>query len=376
MTKIRKFLIIPLVLVLCLTCLAGCQNTQNDTQKPGENNTETVSAQQEGTESNKIADAITSVQPNVDIQVATNLNPLTGLADISAEATDKRPVAIMVNNVPKSFPQYGIEKADIIFEIPVEGGQTRFMALYADYTQIPNVCSIRSARAYFPAISEGFDAIYVNWGRNEVIIPYLKSLNLTQYEGLFNEGKLFARDTERKKAGYSLEHTGYFKGPKLPEALAKDKARVDIEEDKKGAAFNFCAYGQEMTLTGTSCTEVNIDFGIALATFKYDATTQKYYKEYNHKAQIDGSTGNQLGFTNVFVLETKIKADSNGLHRAVDWHGGNGYYISGGVVQKIKWSKASEQEPLLLFDENGNELTINRGKSYFGINYIGEATFE
>lgn len=316
------------------------------------------------------------IQLDVEVEVPTVINPLSGLADISAEAVGKRPVAIMVNNVPKSFPQYGIEQASIIFEIPVEGGSTRFMALYADYTQVPEVCSIRSARKYFPAISEGFDAVYVNWGRNEAIIEYLESLNLTQFEGLFNQGDLFARDLERKEAGYSLEHTGYFKGPELPAALERLNRRVDIEEGKEGFAFRFHPYKKLVAPSDEACTLVNIDFGVALATFTYDEESKTYKKSYNGEPQIDGRTGNTLSFTNVFVLETSITADENGLHRDVDWTGGNGYYVSNGNVQKITWSKASESEPLKLYDESGEELTINRGKSYFGINYIGEATFE
>ena len=66
----------------------------------------------------------------------------------------------------------------------------------------------------------------------------------------------------------------------------------------------------------------------------------------------------------------------NEIHRDVDWHGGNGYYVSNGVVKKIKWSKKSESSRLMLYDEDGNELVLNRGKSYIGVNYIGEATFE
>ena len=69
----------------------------------------------------------------------------------------------MVNNVPAAMPQYGVAKADVIFEIPVEGDVTRFMALYADYTTVPRVCAVRSCRYYFPAFSQGFDAFYVNW---------------------------------------------------------------------------------------------------------------------------------------------------------------------------------------------------------------------
>lgn len=373
MTKLRKKLILPLVLVLCLTSLAGCGKGKDDDKKPTGNSEVTQNTQQEEINNTESTETTPPVQ---NVVVNGDENPLTGLSDITPEAVGKRPVAVMVNNTTQGFPQYGVEKADIIFEIPVEGGLTRFMAMYADYTQVPNVCSVRSVRKYFPAISEGFDAIFINLGRNEVIIPYLESLDLTRYEGLYNEGKLFTDDKERKKAGYSLEFTHVFKGPQLPAALGKDKARVDIEEDKKGNAFNFVAAGQDLTMTGTPCVKAKIDFGAVSATLKYDEVTKMYYKEYNGKAQIEGSTGNQLAFTNVFILETKIKADSNGLHRDVDWHGGKGYYISNGVIQNITWSKASEEEPILFFDENGKELTINRGKSYIAINSVGKAKFE
>ena len=54
-------------------------------------------------------------------EIPANQNLLTGLGDLSEEAIGKRPVAVMVNNVEKAMPQYGIGQADIIFEIPVEG---------------------------------------------------------------------------------------------------------------------------------------------------------------------------------------------------------------------------------------------------------------
>ena len=53
-----------------------------------------------------------------------------------------------------------------------------------------------------------------------------------------------------------------------------------------------------------------------------------------------------------------------------------GYYISNGTVQKISWSKADEASSLKFFDENGEELSINRGKTYIAFNYSGQATFK
>lgn len=351
---IKKLILLCMMLMLALTFVA-CGKKDENTETETETETET--------------------QEEIVTPGSTNL--LTGLPTLTDEAIGKRPVAVMVNNVKASFPQYGVAQADIIFEIPVEGGSTRFMCMYGDYTQVPKVCSVRSCRMYFPEISEGFDAVYVNWGMSEAIRPYVNSLGLTHYEGAYNTGGLFARDTDRQAAGVALEHTGYFNGPGLPEAMEKAEQRTDIEADKKNTAFRFNDPDDVVKPTGDACTTVEVDYGAAEATFTYDEETNTYLKQHNGNAQVDGVTGTQLAFTNVIVLECVIGDHPNGTHRDVQWyHGGSGYYISNGVVQKIAWAKTGIETRILLFDEDGKELKINAGKSYIGINYVGETTFE
>lgn len=359
-TTLKKLFLCSLMLVLAFTFVA-CGSKEEPETETMETETET--------------EAETEV---VEVPVTPgNTNLLTGLPTLTDEAIGKRPVAVMVNNVKASFPQYGIAEADIIFEIPVEGGSTRFMAMYGDYTQVPKVCSVRSCRMYFPEYSEGFDAVYVNWGMSEAIRPYVNSLNLTHYEGAYNTGNLFDRDTERRASGMALEHTGYFNGPGLPEAMEAAGQRTDIEADKKDTAFNFYEPENVVKPTGDACIKVEIDYGVAEPTFTYDAETNTYLKQHNGVNQIDGVTGTQLAFTNVIILETDIGEHSNGTHRDVRWYnGGTGYYISNGAVQKITWSKASIESRILLFDENGEELTINAGKSYIGISYYDKVTLE
>ncbi len=307
------------------------------------------------------------VEPD-DPVLVLNENPLTGEYNLTDGAVGKRPVAVMINNVKKSMPQYGISQADIIFEIPVEGYLTRFMAVYADYTQMPKICSIRSCRPYFPAIAKGFDAVYVYSGMASDIRDYVKSLSLAVFEGGKNHGKLFGRDQERREAGYKLEHTMYFDGTGIVSAMEKRKMRSDIQEDNLGNAFLFQETIELVRPEGESCSVVDIDFGATSATLTYDEYTNAYWKDFNGKPQIDGVTQEQLSFTNVFVLETTIKTAANGVHKDVDWHGGKGYYISNGAIQEITWSKVDEASPLEFFDLDGNELVINRGKSYIAIN--------
>lgn len=321
-------------------------------------------------------------QEEVSEDEPENLNLLTGLADLSEGAIGKRPVAVMVNNVEDALPQYGVAAADIIYEVPVEGDATRLMAIYADYTAVPKICAVRSCRYYFPALSEGYDAFYVNWGIDESVADYLDSLHLDQYDGIANAGGLFGRDQDRLNSGYSLEHTGYFEGTQFAAVVQSDGRRTDLKEDKKGAtAFKFNGMNEQVKPEGDACTTVDVNFGAARATLTYDEGTKTYLKQINGKPQMDGVTNTQLAFTNVFVLETEISVRDEIGHKEINWAGGNnavGYYVSNGAVQKISWSKDGGRETgfLKFYDKDGKEIKVNRGKSYIAINYKGQSTFQ
>ncbi len=329
----------------------------------------------------KVEKTVKEEKEEIKEEIPQNQNLLTGIPDLTDAAIGKRPVAIMVNNVEPAMPQYGVGEADLIFEIPVEGDFTRFMALYADYTQVPRVCAVRSCRYYFPALSQGFDAFYVNWGIDDSISDYLEALQLDQFDGMSDGNGLFARDQERLNAGYSLEHTAYFEGTSFANVVDSQGYRTDLAEDKKDAAFLFNGLNEQLKPTGADCTKVDINFGGQSSTFTYDAEKNVYLKQINGNPQIDGKTQEQLAFTNVFVLETDISVRDEIGHKNVDWDGAVnsvGYYVSNGAVQKIHWSKDenNEKSRLRFYDENGEELKINRGKSYIALNYRSQATFQ
>lgn len=324
---------------------------------------------------------VSMVEAPVKTEPGANQNLLTGIDDLSNDAIGKRPVAVMVNNVEDALPQYGIAEADIIFELPVEGNLTRLMALYADYTAVPDICAIRSCRYYYPAIAKGFDAFYVHWGSDPTILDYVNSLGIDRYDGLSNPQNLFGRDSARRNAGYALEHTGYFKGTKFAEAVQADGKRTDLLDAKKGTAFQFCGYDEVITPEGNACSKIHVNFGAATATLHYDEESKLYSKDINGHAHIDGNTGEALRFTNVFVLETTNTVKDEAGHRKIDWAGGSGavgYYFSNGTVEKIHWSKANgnEGEYLRFYKESGDELVINRGKSYIAYTTAGQTSFE
>ncbi len=375
--KKRKVMLMASALLLAVTMgMAGCGQKKADAE---ETQKEEVKTTEEPEEEESTAVSGAAVEP--EAAVPANQNLLTGIGDLSQEAIGKRPVAVMVNNVQKAMPQYGVGQADIIFEIPVEGDATRFMALYGDYTKVPQICPIRSCRYYFPALSQGFDAYYVNWGIDDTMGDYLAALNMDQIEGITNTGGLFGRDQEKLNQGYALEHTGYFDGTKLVSYIESQGLRADLLEDKKGAAFSFNGMEEQLKPEGSDCTSVQINFGAQSSAFTYDQEKKVYLKQINGQPQVDGKTGEQLSFTNVFVLETDISVRDDIGHKEIDWDGAAdsvGYYVSNGGVQKIHWSKEANNENsyLRFYDKSGQEISINRGKSYIALNYRNQTTFQ
>lgn len=366
--KMKRVSVVFLALLLVFS-MAGCKKKA---EEPKEEKKEAVKEEPEA-----------KAEPEeVKEDMPANQNLLTGIADLTDGAIGKRPVAVMINNVQDALPQYGIAKADIIYEIPVEGDVTRLMALYADYTTVPKICAVRSCRYYFPAFSQGYDAFYVNWGIDDSIADYLQALNLDQYDGINNAGGLFGRDQDRLNQGYSLEHTGYFDGTGFAQVVQSEGRRTDLHDDKKGTAFQFNGLNEQLKPEGsTDCKTVNINFGAANATLTYDEATKTYLKQINGNPQMDSSSNTQLAFTNVFVLETDISVRDDVGHKQLNWEGGTsytGYYVSNGGMQKIHWSKDANNESsyLRFYDENNNEIKVNRGKSYIAVNYKNQSEFK
>ena len=84
---------------------------------------------------------------------------------IDEETAALRPFAVMMGNTKIATPQYGISSADVIYEAPVEGSETRLMPMFQDYRSVEKICSVRSCRLYYIDWALEFDAIYGHYGQ-------------------------------------------------------------------------------------------------------------------------------------------------------------------------------------------------------------------
>ena len=277
-----------------------------------------------------------------------------------------RPVAVTVNNIEASLPQYGISDADIIMEFPAEGGITRLMALYSDYAKMPDICSIRSCRYYFPVFAKGFGAAYFCFGSNETLAtPMLQKLGIDYIDGnKTGDTLVFERDGERLQ-NYSLEHTAYLKGTNMKEIFKKYNFSTKLSSKYGDTAFNF----SQKTLTFKSiCKEITAGFSTQYKSrFTYDESSKTYLKEHNGEKHMDSRSEKQLAFDNVIILETQVQNYNGTVLVEIDWKGGTGYYATNGTVRKILWEKKTEDSPIKLYNLDKKPIKINTGKSYIAV---------
>lgn len=293
------------------------------------------------------------------------LNPLTGLPLANSTAEGQRPVAIMINNHKKAVPQIGVGSADIIYEMLVEGGITRLMAVFADVTAIPELGSIRSARHDYIDLCGGLDAIYVHIGASNLANDQFKRQGTAHIDLHVFPDSYWRDPAWREDRGY--EHSVKTTGEMLQAAIIKSGYRTEVRNGI-GSAFSFRAYGTFEPAAGATAVSVTIPYSdYCTATFKYNDTTKLYSKGQFGADHIDLATGEPLQFTNVFVLQTQVVVCDDIGHKDADLKAGKGYYITGGTWQSITWTKGETNDSFVFRDADDQVLAVNPGKSYVGI---------
>ncbi len=337
--------ILALVLVALMFCFVGCKKEKVIGEKP-------LDVQSVPAESTP------------EVKVEYFVNPLTGVKDLTADKTQNRPVAIMVNNASEGkihnaqLVQTGLSKADIVYETEVEGGVTRLMAVFKDISKVEKIGTVRSARYAYIDLAMGHDAIYIHHGLDKTYAgPHLKD---TQTFSL-DEGEKNAGVRDRNN-GMAIEHTLYGLGDKIWKCLQDRGYNTKLTKSTTWQAF---AEEDTSVKFENAANTVNVPFSTRYkSVFKYDEKSGKYIRFFNTTERKDYYTGESEYFKNVFVLTTSITDYPDGYHRKVDLTSGSGYYCVNGTYTPIKWSKGSSSSSFVFTNEDGTPLTVNQGNSW------------
>ena len=307
-------------------------------------------------------DALEGIMPPAE---GAFIDPLTGLSVEQAEA-ERRPVAIMLNNITVALPQQNIAAADILYECQVEGYLTRLMGVFNDYADLDAIGSVRSSREYYIDFAANHDAIYVHAGGSEEAYRNLKTRKIHNIDAV-NDGYVsgcFYRDPNRLgRMGY--EHTLVIDGDKIDKAISLKGYRTTYAKSFDNP-LSFVGEGQSIDLAeGTKAKQLTVKFGAHTTQLVYSASQNRYMRWQNNEKHVDGITGEHLGYENVIVLfcpYTQTKDDYNHIEVASTGKG-KGYYLTGGKKVDILWSKATGDSQIKLSYSSGRELTLTPGKT-------------
>jgi hypothetical protein len=315
----------------------------------------------------------------------TVMHPLTGVmyTEEDSEAwKDHRPIGIMINNHVEARPQWGLGKADLVYEIVAEGGITRYLAFFQ--TELPEkIGPVRSTREYYLVlVKELGDAMIMHIGWSP---QALTAIQTWPVRSLTRGGAQFDRDQDRLGQGIPTEHTAYVNGPYLRElgdSLGWDGAReykvYEFKEDSPVEMKDPQEFVDEGTVPA-SLPDITIDFwypGDYTARFRYNPDNNTYFKFTGYDLNdspiktIDANNDEQVEIKNLivqFVTESPIIGDDKSRLEYELVGSGEGLVFMDGGVTNVTWTKSGRDERTVFYDQDGREVQFNRGKFWISI---------
>ena len=274
-----------------------------------------------------------------------------------------RPYAIMINNHPTARLYHaGLQDAYIIYEIVVEGGITRYLALFLDQ-QTAKIGSVRSSRHYFIDYALENDAIYVHHGYSPQAAADFPLLGNDRIEVNDKSGW---RDSS---LGIAYEHTLFTNIEKLNSVSTNKR-----QETNKDRLLNYSVDEIDLSTKeeAKEAKTVTIKYSNAVTDkYVYDEENKYYLMSVNGKEHTDSITKQQYHFKNIityqvenYTLDDPENKGRQGLNNVGE---GEGYFITNGYAIKIKWSKASRESQTKYTYLNGEEIDISDGNTMINI---------
>lgn len=269
-----------------------------------------------------------------------------------------RPYAVMINNIGVARQvQSGLQDAYVVYELIVEGGITRLLALFKD-VNTERIGSIRSARHYYLDYALEHDAIYVHIGESPQAKSDIKTLKVTELPG----STWYYRENPLKLAS---EHTAFTSISKMDKIK---NSSISRKETSTEPLLNYSI--EEHNYEGDKANNINIKYSNSMtANYEYNEKEKVYYRSVNNKKHVDYVTKKQLTFKNIiaYAVENYTLPDDKSRQEIKNIGSGSGVYISNGISTKITWEKKSRSAKTTYNTLDGKELIVNDGNTFIQI---------
>lgn len=310
--------------------------------------------------------AVTTVKrttTTVDLRVPA---PLTGVL-VDPDKAARPVVAVKVDNSPSGRPQAGIEHADVLFEEMVEGGVTRFVALFHS-ADVDLVGPIRSMRPSDSAIVAAFGGVFAFSDGVPQVVNRLRGIPVVGVYEMQGAGP-FTYPSGRQRPYKTFASTD-----RLRKEAAKNAAAPP-------ALVGFLATGEAFVAPDAGAVaKASVVFGgKTVVEVTWDAEKAAWLRSTNGSPHTV-SSGDRLSFTSVIVQYVRYVSagynDSAGsrVEEAQTVGAGEGLALVDGKQVKIRWSKPSLTAPTVYTDLAGAALRLPPGRTLILLPPVGSAT--
>jgi hypothetical protein len=282
--------------------------------------------------------------------------PLTGIG--SEEQTERRAVAVVINNHPAARPQSGLHKADIVYELLAEGDVTRFLAIFQ--SEMPDqIGPVRSARDYYIKLAKGFNSLFIAHGYSPEAKSMLEEGYVDHLNGMAYDGTLFKRVHFRK-----APHNSYISFENIMKGAEMNN--YDLVESPDPLKFY---QAEELDrITGKEANSVMISYfsnHLFNVSYEYDPELEKYSRFSNGEQTIDYESEEPVLVDNILILEMEHKVVDNYGRRDINLtSGGKGYLLQKGKWNEVEWRN---EDGKIVPYFNGEEAAFVPGKTWVNV---------
>lgn len=259
-----------------------------------------------------------------------------------------RPFAVMIDNYPAARPQFGLAEASLVYEAPVEGGVTRYLAFFLPETAPAAIGPVRSAREYYIDIARETQATYVHCGGSPEALLKAKSLGKSDVNEFF-QGSYFWREGSRP-----APHNVLTSGVNL------NKYRLDYSENSSDfAAWQFKATS---SVNQIIVPRIDIKYPNEYAVYwQYDQATNKYERFLNDKNHLDAS-GRKIMADNVIIhLSYFTVIDEKLRLKMSETDSGQALLCQDGNCVVGKYKKNTAEDRTRYYTKDNSEFIFNAG---------------
>jgi hypothetical protein len=297
--------------------------------------------------------------------------PLTGVPSDEPGAIGRPVVTVKMDNSPQARPQAGLNQADVVYELLVEG-ITRYALVFHSQVGDP-VGPVRSARSSDVELVGNLGDPLLAWsGGNAGVVGEVRAAEASGI--LVDAGVDVAYSHYWREGSRRAPHNLYTNVSSLRELFGGESSA------NPGPIFAHRAVGAPPT-TGVPVAGLTIAFDGGIdADYAWDGSGWARFQVDQLHDRAGSATldqdGTQVAPPNVVVLFSEYGSSPSDARSpmAISTGSGQALVLSGGHLTEGTWSRPAPGDPWTLADAAGTPVTLAPGRTWVAMPRTGSAT--